>query len=243
MSPKRDERTGALPAAAFKRKLAAGEPVLVVNPDHPHPSLVDFFARLPIDAVFIDCEQGSAGIETVEHLARAARLAEVTSLVRLFAPDDWVIERYLGRGVDGIVVPRLERAAQARRVVDAVRYCHPRDAATKVVVVQIETREALDDLPGFLAVEGIDAYFLGPVDLAKSMGHAGDYRNPAMQARLADAIGAIRAAGKVAGMLVTAADVQHYVGCGARFLYTHVNDFLLAGARPFAAAAGARGAS
>ncbi len=60
---------------AFKDKLATGAPVLVVDPDHPSPSLVESLGRLPIDAVWTDCEQGAADLETVENMARAARLA------------------------------------------------------------------------------------------------------------------------------------------------------------------------
>src|SRR5262245_61745343 len=111
--------------AAFKSKLRRGDTVVVVNVDHPSASLVEILARLPIDAIFIDCEQGTADIETVEHMARAARLACCVSLLRLFSPADWAIERYMGRGVDGIVVPRLDSAEAAARVVEAVRYCYP----------------------------------------------------------------------------------------------------------------------
>ncbi len=106
-------------AKGLKEKLGAGQPVVVVNPDHPSPGLVQFIGRLPVDAVFIDCEQGSAGIETMENMVRAARVGGLGSLVRLFSPDDWVIERYMLRGVDGIVVPRIDTAEAARRVVAA----------------------------------------------------------------------------------------------------------------------------
>lgn len=218
----------------FKAKLQRGEPVIVVNPDHPHPSLVEFLGRLPLDAVFIDCEQGSADVETVENMARAARLMKLTSLVRLFSSEDWVIERYMGRGVDGIVVPRLETPEQADRVVNAVRYCYPKNHHEKIVVVQVETRAAFEALEAFLEIDGIDVFFIGPVDLSKSLGHGGDFRGPEMQAVLDEAIGKIRGAGKSAGTLVGFADASAYVERGAQFLYTHVNDYLGEGARNFA---------
>lgn len=221
------------PVGAFKAKLRRGEPVIVVNPDHPYPSLAAFLGRLSIDAVFIDCEQGSADVETVENLARATRLANLVSICRIFSDDDWVIERYLGRGIDGIVVPRLETAEQAGKVVEAVRYCYPQDHERKLVVVQIETAEALAQLDGFLAIEGIDAYFIGPVDLAKSLGFQGDFRNPAVQQVMADTIAAIHDAGKVSGILVDRGNVRQEAGRGVQFLYTHVNDFLEIGAADF----------
>jgi 2-keto-3-deoxy-L-rhamnonate aldolase RhmA len=218
----------------FKEKLARRDCVVVVNADHPSPSLVERLGALPIDAVFIDCEQGSPGIESVENMARAARLHDLTSLVRLFDARDWVIERYMLRGVDGIVVPRIDTPNQAVQVVDAVRYCFPRNYAEKIVVIQIETARALEQLEGFLEVPGIDVLFLGPVDLAKSLGHAGDFRNAEMQRVLRDAVQRIDAAGRIAGILVDRRNAADWVRAGARFLYEHADSFLAFGAEEFA---------
>jgi 2-keto-3-deoxy-L-rhamnonate aldolase RhmA len=220
--------------ARFKHKLAAGECVIVLNADHPSPSLVERIGRLPVDGVFIDCEQGSPDVESVENMARAARLTGLTSLVRLFDRSDWVIERYLGRGVDGIVVPRLQAPEEAAAVVEAVRYCYPKTYGEKVVVIQIETRRALAALDEFIAVPGIDVLFLGPVDLAKSLGHDGDYRHPDVQSALKAAVGQIARAGKAPGILVERANVAEWVRAGARFLYEHVDSFLALGAAEFA---------
>jgi 2-keto-3-deoxy-L-rhamnonate aldolase RhmA len=218
----------------LKNKFRRGETVLVINPDHPSPSLVEALGRMPVDAVWIDCEQGSADVETVENMARAARLAELISLVRVFSPEDWVIERFLFRGVDGLVVPRLDTAAQAQAVVDAVRYCFPKTHHEKLVVVQIESKSAVQDLAGFLQVAGIDVYMIGPVDLAKSLGFDGDFRQPEVQQVIDEAIAAIRAAGKTAGILVDRDNVQRYLDQGVGFLYVHANDFLTRGAADFA---------
>ena len=218
----------------FKDKLATGASVIVLNADHPSPSLVERIGRLPVDAVLIDCEQGSPNVESVENMARAARLVGMTSLVRLFDAQDWVIERYMGRGVDGIVVPRLDTPAAARKVVEAVRYCFPKTHADKIVVIQIETKNALDQLDAFMAVEGIDVLFLGPVDLAKSLGFAGDHHCDAMQRILHDTVGRIVRTGRVAGMLVDRANAADWVRSGARFLYEHADNLLAYGAEEFA---------
>ncbi len=219
---------------AFKDKLAKGGAVLVVNPDHPSPSLVESLGRLPIDAVWIDCEQGAADLETVENMARAARVAGLVSMVRIFAPEDWAIERYMFRGLDGLVVPRLDSAAKAQGVVDALRYCFPKTHAKKLLVVQIESRSAIQDLAGFLGVEGIDVYMIGPVDLAKSLGYAGDYRRPEVQQAIDETIASIREAGKTAGILVERDNVGRYRDRGVGFLYAHANAFLSRGALDFA---------
>jgi 4-hydroxy-2-oxoheptanedioate aldolase len=221
----------------FKSRLAAGECLVMMNPDHPSPSLVEFIATLGVDAVMIDTEQGSPDVQTVEEMARAARAAGLCALVRLFSPDPWVIERYLLRGVHGIVVPRIDTAVQARRVTEDVRYSFPAAFAQKAVIVQIETANAIQELDGFLAIGGVDAYFLGPVDLAKSLGHGGDYRHPEVMSVLDGAIGRIVAAGRKAAMLVTAADAAAWRAKGVTLLYNHLNEYATLGAKAFAQAA------
>lgn len=228
--------TGA-PGIAFKSRLASGRSVVMMNPDHPSPSLVESLATLGVDAVMIDTEQGSPDVLTVEDMARAARAAGLCALVRLFAPDPWVIERYLNRGVHGIVVPRIDTAAQAKRLAEEVRYCFPAAFAEKVVIVQIETARAVAELDEFLAIEGIDAFFVGPVDLAKSLGHHGDYRHPAVMSVLDNTIGRIIAAGRKAGMLVTAADVAAWQAKGVTLLYNHLNEYAWLGGTAFREAA------
>ena len=223
------------PVERLRAKLARDEPLIVVNADHPSASLVEVLARQPIDVVFIDCEQGSPDVESVENMARAARLHGMASVVRVFSPAEWVLERYLFRGVDGVVVPRVDRAADAKKVVEAVRYCFPRDPAGRFVAVQIETVAALEELDAFLAVDGIDVYFIGPVDLAKSMGHEGDFRAPAVQQAMDSIIARTRAAGRHAGILVDGENAAAYVAKGIRFLYTHADAFVADGARTFAA--------
>ncbi len=219
--------------ARFKAKLAARQPVIVMNPDHPSPSLVEFIARLGVDAVMIDTEQGSPNVESVDEMARAARAADLCALVRISPPEAWVIERYMFRGVHGIVVPRLETAAAARRVVEDVRYCFPENASEKIVVVQIETAKAVAELDAFLSIDGIDCLFIGSVDLAKSLGHRGDFRRPEVMQVLESTIERIVGAGKPAGMMVKADDVTHWRSKGATFHYNHVNDYALLGAREF----------
>lgn len=222
------------PGIRFKERLRAG-PVAVVNPDYPSPALVEHLGRaeLRLDAVMIDLEQGSTDIERLEDMARAARLAGLCSLARVFSPESWVIERVMLRGLDGIVAPRLETPEQFRQLVRDVRYCFPRDHDSKVVVAQVESRAAHERLDEILAVEGIDVFFIGPVDLSKSMGHAGDYSRPEVAAVIEDICRRANAAQRKVGILVKPQDLQDWRRRGISFLYFHVNDWIGLGARDF----------
>ncbi|HSN22459.1 MAG TPA: aldolase/citrate lyase family protein [Usitatibacter sp.] len=222
------------PAVRFKDKLHRG-PVTVVNPDYPSPALVEFLGRpgLGVDAVMIDREQGSADIERLEDMARAARLAGLCSLARVFSPEAWVIERVLLRGVDGIVAPRLDTPEQFRQLVRDVRYCFPGTYESKVIVAQVESRAACERLDEILAVDGIDVFFIGPVDLSKSMGHAGDYGVPEVATAIEDICRRAKDAGRRSGILVKPGDLQDWRRRGISFLYFHVNDWIGLGARDF----------
>jgi len=222
----------------IKERLANGGIVTLVNVDHVSPSLVEVLGRASVDAVFFDCEQGAPDFLAVEDMARAARLTGLASVVRIYTPEDWLVERCMFRGVDGIVVPRIDNADQAARMVDAMRYCYPKNHDEKIVIVQIESAAALENLPTILAVDGIDAYFVGPVDLAKSLGHAGDYRIPEMQQVIDETIARICAAGRAPGMMVDRHTVRRYTELGVQLLYEHANNFIRYGLEAFTEAAG-----
>lgn len=225
---------GVLPGETLKAKLRNRERVVVANIDHPSASLVESLGPLGIDAVFFDCEQGSPDIETVEDMARAARLVRLPSLVRLWSREDWMIERMLFRGVDGIVAPRVDDQETAAGIVKAVEYCYPRGDQKKVVVVQIESARAVENLDAILAVEGIDAFFVGPVDLSKSLGYRGSWDGPEMQRVIREVLDRIHTAGKASGMLVNEHTLDAAKQQGISFLYCHVNDFIRVGVRAFA---------
>jgi 2-keto-3-deoxy-L-rhamnonate aldolase RhmA len=230
-------------AARFKAKLAANETTLLLNPDYPSPGLVEFCGTLGADAVMIDCEQGNAGLEVLEDMARAARLAGIASVVRVPSPEPWTIERHMFRGVDGIVIPRLDTAAQVRRAVEDIRYCFPKAFDQKLVIIQVESASAVAELEGFLEVPGIDCLFIGGVDLAKSMGFAGDYTGPEMVRAIEETTARIRRAGKPTGMMVKPHDIGAWKARGPSMLYAHINDFLAMGAKAWLDRAGMRSAS
>ena len=216
---------------AFRERLRRGEPSLVINVDHPSPSLVVFLGRLPLEAVMFDTEQGSPDIETVENMARAARVAGVCSLVRTFNAEAWAIERLLFRGVDGLVVPRADSIAEVRRVVEAFRYCLPAGPQHKLLVVQLEHIDVAGNVEELAQIEGIDCVFIGPVDLSKSMGFRGEYRNDDVATVINHSIQVLRRAGVPVGMLVKPGDIGEWIGKGVSFLYAHADDFLALGAQ------------
>jgi 2-keto-3-deoxy-L-rhamnonate aldolase RhmA len=217
----------------LKQKLERDEVVVVVNPDHTSPSLTEFMAGLGIDGVFIDCEHGMATIERVNDMCRAARAGGIQSIVRPETFAYHLLNRYLDAGADGLIVPHVDTAKIAASVVSAVRTIRYNDHASKVIIVMIESPQAVQNLSSILMVEGVDVFFVGPDDLSRSMGYAGQMTHPKVQEVIADVATRVRAAGKVPGILVTDLTVARHVAQGYRFLYEHLNNFARTGAREF----------
>lgn len=166
----------------------------------------------------------------------------VQPLVRLPEGDPTLIKKVLDLGAQTIVVPTVESAEQARRLVSAIRY-PPRGirgvgtglaraafwnqrsdyferADDEIcLVVQIETERGLDYLEEIVKVEGVDALFVGPADLAASLGHLGEPGHPDVQRAIFDAIQRIRAGGKSCGTLVgDPVLARKYVEAGCNFI-------------------------
>ena len=220
-------------ANPFKEKLGRDEVVVVLNPDHPSASLTEFVAALGFDGVFIDCEHGMAGIERVQEMCRAARVAGVQSIVRPETEAPHLITRYLDAGAGGVMVPHIETADAARRVVEAVHYARPKDHADKVIVAMLESVAAIDRIDEILSVDGVDVFFIGPNDLSQSMNLAGQIHHPDVKAAIKKAAAKIRGAGKIPGTLVVRDNAAEYAAAGCRYLYEHANNFLTVGALDF----------
>jgi 4-hydroxy-2-oxoheptanedioate aldolase len=220
-------------ANSFKEKMKRGEIVVVVNPDHPSPSLTEFVAGLGVDGVFIDCEHGMATVERVQEMCRAARVAGVQAIVRPESNADYLIARYLDAGANGVMVPHIDDKAAAQKIVEAVRYARPKDHADKVVIAMVESLAAVANLSEILAVEGVDVFFIGPSDLSNSMGLAGDIHHPEVKSLVKKTVAAIRAAGKISGTLVVRETAAEFVKAGCIYLYEHANNFTRAGAEDF----------
>jgi 4-hydroxy-2-oxoheptanedioate aldolase len=97
------------------------------------------------------------------------------------------------------------------------------------LIVQVETRAALEQLEAIAAVEGIDGVFIGPADLAASLGHLGEAQHSEVQTALREAAATLNRVGKAAGILtVIEAEARRYIEWGYRFVAVGVDTSLLA---------------
>ena len=243
-----------------KQKLAAGEVAVILSGTND-PDLIDQLGPLGPAGIWLEGEHGGVDYADLGNLTRACDLWGMTSVVRVMDNDYATIYRTLDRGAQGIVVPHVNSRAEAERVVEAGKFAPlgKRGMFTSrqgfgvgdylktandqsLLIVLIEDIVAIHALDEILKVDHIDTFFVAPNDLATSMGHIGKMDHPDVQKTIDGAIARIVGAGRTAGMLVSAANVERYTKMGVRVVMTSFFPFIQAGAKDLMdrAAAGAR---
>ena len=214
-----------LPRNEFKRALIEGRQQIGLWCTLPDPSLAELLAGCGYDWLLLDTEHSPADPITVLAQLQAVAPYPGTAVVRPASNDTVLIKRFLDVGAQTLLIPYVESAEEARRAVSAMRYPpagvrgvagitratrfgrvsdYTRRASEELcLLVQVETAAALSALEEIAAVDGVDGVFIGPADLAASLGHPGNPAHPDVKAAIEDAIARIQAAGKPAGILTT----------------------------------------
>lgn len=247
-----------LPRNTFKAALREGRAQIGLWCTIAGSDNAEALAGCGFDWMLIDTEHSTVGLDTVKAMLQAAAPYPTQTVVRPGWNDAVEIKRILDAGAMSILVPYVQTAEEAARAVAAVRY--PPQGTRGVagitrasrygavdhyiarandeicLLVQVETAEALRNIEAIAAVPGVDGIFVGPADLAASLGHPGDTGAPAVRAAILDAIRRIRAAGKPAGILSLDPDLlQQAVAAGSVFTAVDVDQaILLRGARALA---------
>lgn len=185
-----------------KKKLLKGEPALGAWLSMGSPIAAEIVANAGYDAVIMDHEHGPGDFLNAISLMQACAEAGPTPMMRVPWNDTVYIKRALDIGVMGIIVPYVQNADEARAAVDACRYptkgirgVAPHAARCSrwgarldeyrkawpqqlLLMVQIETAEAVENIEEIAAVDGVDMLFMGPGDIAASLGHVMDPTHP-----------------------------------------------------------------
>ena len=201
----------------FKERLARGDAFLGVFICLPSPESAEIFAELGYDWLIIDTEHGPYDELTAQRMLQAVG-RRCPCVVRVPSNEDVWIKKALDIGPAGVLVPLVNTAETAARVIRGCRYApegvrgmggarahrygigfqdYVAQANRKIAaIVQAEHIEAVQNIEAIVKVPGIDAVFVGPYDLSASMGKPGQINDPEVQA----AIGRVRQAALNAGV-------------------------------------------
>jgi 4-hydroxy-2-oxoheptanedioate aldolase len=243
---------------ATKKKLADGELVIGSFVYVPSARLTEIVGLLGFDFVVIDMEHGPVDIGMAEDMVRAAECADVTPIIRVSHNTPHLILRALDVGAMGLHVPEIAHVEEAKSMVASAKYGplghrglggvrasqwglkgpmpeYTVDANRETMVIaHIEHIDAANNLDQLLEVDGIDVYYVGPVDLSNSLGVPGRAKDPKVVACVEDCIQRIVAAGKIAGCIAADADgAKRYTDLGVRYLATHAIAHMAKGSRQF----------
>ena len=167
------------PASTFRAQLTAREPLYGAWSSIPSPLSVRLLAAAGVDYVVVDLQHGGATEHDLPGLTSAIRLAGATPIGRVRHAHPADIGRALDLGCEGVIVPNVNSAAQAREAAAACRYPPAGyrsggGAMTGVgepfCIIMVESAQALAELDKTLAEDGVDGIYVGPRDLSYSLG-------------------------------------------------------------------------
>lgn len=205
----------------FRQRMTAGEVCIGASITFSDPLISDALGD-SVDFLWIELEHSAMSPAALQGHFLAARNRNIPALVRVPGSDTPFIKPVLDTGADGIIVPQVRTADEARRVVNDCRYPplgqrgygprvpsnYGRDGGAAYIEranqavfasVQIENREALDCIDEIIAIPGLDSVVIGPWDLSASLGVTGDVEHPQVVAAIEMVIEKARGAGLFVG--------------------------------------------
>lgn len=229
-----------IPKNAFKQALREGRQQIGFWSTIPDPYLTEILSGAGFDWLLLDSEHSPTDIRLMMLQLQAGRAGPSTLIVRPQVNDPVLIKQYLDIGAQTLLLPMIQSADEARAAVSAMRYppAGIRGVATMTrasrfgraenylqraeeelcLLVQVESKEAVEQIEAIADVDGVDGIFIGPSDLAASLGHRGEPFHPKVVQTIEVAIGRITAAGKPAGILTPNVEfAQRCMDLGTRF--------------------------
>lgn len=235
---------------AFKEGLRKGEVQIGLWLSSTTSYMAEIAATSGYDWLLIDGEHAPNTVQDLYHQLQAIAPYASQPVIRPVEGSKALIKQALDIGAQTLLIPMVDSAEQARQVVSATRYppSGERGVGASVaraarwgrienymaqaneslcLLVQVESKTALDNLDEILDVDGIDGVFIGPADLSASLGYPDNAGHPEVQRIVEESIRRIRAAGKAAGFL--AVDPEMAKKClqwGANFVAVGVDTML-----------------
>jgi 2-dehydro-3-deoxyglucarate aldolase len=223
---------------AFLASVRKGERLIGCWASLASPITTELLGTVGFDWILLDAEHAPNDVLTLIPQLMALKDSRSAPMVRPPANDSVVIKRMLDAGFFNFLIPFVDSAADAARAVAATRYPPQGIRGVSVgqrgnrygtvpdyfqvanhnmcVVVQIESRAAVEAIDEIAAVEGVDAVFVGPSDLAAAYGHIGNASHPDVQQAIAHVFERARAGGKACGILAPVQqDAERYLSMGS----------------------------
>lgn len=236
----------------LKKRIRKGEKLFGIWNGIPNTTVLEILADSDFDWIVVDGEHGPFDLPLIHAQLQAAAGTSMPIIVRPPEDNQTIIKQLMDIGVQNLLVPMVESAEQAQKLVSYMRY--PPEGVRGVgaglaraarwnrtegylqnandemcLIIQIETITAVDNILELVEVPNIDAFFIGPADLAASMGYLGEPRHPEVTKVIHSLLDIIQEAGKCAGILASSDEAtREYMEAGAQLVGLGADTMLLA---------------
>lgn len=227
----------------FKNKLKVNKEI-VYGPfaQSNNPALIECIGYAGFDFVILDMEHGTGSIDDMQNLIRSAEVVNLFPIVRVKENSTTLISEALEIGAAGVQIPQIRNAKDVERVIEYAKY-KPRgmrgicpfarganySAMDKyeyfnlgnetLIIIQLEGKEAIENIDEILEVEGYDIIFIGPYDLSHSLGIIGQIDNPLVFKKGSEIIEKCNKKGIIVGSFSdTPESVKRWITNGVKFV-------------------------
>ncbi len=186
----------------FKEKVKSGKALLGPFLNLTNPAIIEIAGHAGFDYAIIDTEHGEIAVEMAVNMVRAAKLAGISPVVRVYKNEPELITKALDIGAEAVQIPQICSREEAEAAIRSAKfapegcrgcnrftrgadYSHMSGADffgksndTTAVILQVEGQKGMDNFEDIISVPGIDVLFIGPYDLSASLGIPGQVDHP-----------------------------------------------------------------
>lgn len=234
----------------FKKAIVKGDVQIGLWLSTATPYIAEIAATAGYDWLLLDGEHAPNTIQTQFSQLQAVAPYQSHPVIRVAEGNRTLVKQALDIGAQTLLIPMINSAEEAKEMVSAMRYppTGVRGVGASIarasrwgrvsnymqtaeenlcLLVQAETKAAIDNLDEIVQVDGVDGVFIGPADLSASLGYVDDAGHPEMQAVIEKSIKRIRSAGKAAGTLAVDPEMaKRCIEWGATFVAVAVDTML-----------------
>lgn len=221
----------------LKETLKRGGVAVGVSLSIGNPDVAEVLGKIGFDYINFDTQHTPLSIETVQSMMQAMSYSQSTPMVRVQWNDFSMINRALDIGAQAVIIPFVNTKEDAIQALQYAKYppkglrsYGPRRAAMRdpdymatadeeiLIIPQIETKESLDNIDSILSVDGIEAFFVGPNDLSRTLGIFQQWKHPVFEKALARILDAADRSGTAPGMLALTEEAEKTIERGFRLV-------------------------
>ena len=210
----------------FAKRLRSGEILTGTLVSLPSPEICELLSHVGYDWLFIDAEHGAFNPQQAQAMLQAA--SPTPCVIRVPVGEAIWIKKALDIGAAGIIVPQVHTADQAKEIIKHCKYAPVGDRGIGIgrahkygiefehylkkanretaVILQAESKEAIDNIDAIVKLKGLDAILVGPYDLSASLGKPGEINDPVVQNAINTVIKSCKKAGISMGFFGVSAE-------------------------------------